>query len=867
MPEEITTPITEEPVRHILNIPIEDEMKKAYLDYAMSVIISRALPDVRDGLKPVHRRIVYAAHDVGIHYGSKFKKFATLVGEVMGKYHPHGDGAIYQALVRMAQPFSARYTLIDGQGNFGNIDGDMAAAMRYTECRLDKITDLLLKDIDANTVDFVPNYSVEILEPTVLPAIIPNLLANGSSGIAVGMATNIPPHNLKELINGVIFILEQSEVIQDELKDVVIDIYNVKKDIIKVSNWKVQNEVALEELIKYIKGPDFPSGCTIYDQSEILKYFATGRGKIVIRADVNIEEGKGGKNVIIVTEIPYGVNRSDLIEKIANLVKDKKIDGISEIRNESAKGATRIVIELKRDANAQKVLNYLYKHTPLQDSFSVNMLALVDGEPQLIGVKTYITEFIKHRKIVVERRTINYLIKAKEREHILEGLKKAIDFIDEVIAIIRSSADTDTAKAKLIERFEFTEIQAQAILDMQLKRLAALEREKIEDELNELAAKIKEYLQLLETPALMIAVIKDELTQASTAFGDARRTKIIKGKVGELSDEDLEVEEETLITITKTGYIKRLKPSIYKAQQRGGKGVVGIKTKDEDEVASLKLANTHDKILFFTSKGRAFEKSVYEIPESSRNAKGTSLVNIIELTGNEKVVSTITINKADKDKELYILIGTKRGTIKKTAISSYVNIQKRGVTAISLDDNDEIVNITNTTGDDDIMIVTKQGKAIRFNEKDSRPQGRNTKGVRGIKIKSSDQVVAMEAISKDVPKTARLATIMEKGYGKSTLLSEFTAQKRGGTGVITAKITPKTGTIKSAVLINDADEDLIITTESGQVIRIKTSQIPTTARATQGVILMRLGTTDKVSAISIFNQEEKDLANAVDQEA
>lgn len=840
-----------------IQTPISREMKKSYLDYAMSVIVSRALPDVRDGLKPVHRRIVYAANEIHLTADSKYRKSATLVGDVMGKYHPHGNEAIYESLVRMAQDFALRYPLVDGQGNWGTIDGDPAAAMRYTECRLERISDYLVKDIDQDTVDFADNFSAEHLEPTVLPAVIPNLLMNGASGIAVGMATNIPPHNLTELIDGISLIFDESKVIESETQKHIIKAYDLIETEALVKDWNIENQVKLEELVKVIKGPDFPTGGIIYDQSETLKYFATGRGRIIQRAKATIEEDKGGKFSIVVTEIPYQVNKSTMIEKIASLVQLKKIKDISAIKDISNKNKMKIVIELKREARPQKVLNLLYKYSPLQTAFNANMLALVDGKPELLGLKQFLDEFIKHRKHVVTRRTLFLLKKAREREHILEGLKKALDIIDEIIALIRKSKDTEEAKLNLIKKFKFTEIQAQAILDMQLRRLAALERQKIEDELKEIQKNIKSYLLILSSPKEMIKVIRDELAEIKEKFGDARKSKVIKGKIGEFNEEDLIANERTLIAVTESGYIKRLKPSTYKTQSRGGKGVVGMKTKDEDEVSMLRLADTHDRILFLTDKGKAYEKRVWDIPESARTTKGTAIVNLIEMSSSEKLEEVISIDKvqeAAKDK-LYILMATKKGNVKKTALSEFDNIRKTGIISIGLNDGDELVRATLTDGSNDIILITAEGKSIRFKEKDVRPMGRSASGVRGIKLKGDDYVVSMETIMKT---TEKLIFITENGYGKTSLTKDYSPQSRGGSGVIGSKVSKKTGNIVAVKALAEETKDVILTSEGGQVIRIPAKSVPKLGRPTQGVILMRLKADDRVSAVSVI-EDQPDL--------
>ena len=842
----------------ILDTSISKEMQKAYLDYAMSVIVSRALPDIRDGLKPVHRRIVFAASQMNLTADAIYSKSAKLVGEVIGKYHPHGDISIYDAMVRMAQDFSLRYPLIDGQGNFGNVDGDPAAAMRYTECRLARISDYLLADIDKDTVPFEDNYSAEYKEPTVLPAVIPNLLMNGSAGIAVGMATNIPPHNLNEVADALQLILEKGTISQIEKEIVKIRAYDLIETEAPVIRWEINNPISLEELANVIKGPDFPTGCTIYDKSETLRYFATGRGQIIQRAEAKIEETKGGKFAIVITEIPYQVNKTTLIEKIADLVNNKKVREISEIRDESSRGKMKIVIELKRDSNPQKVLNYLYKYTQLQNAFNANMLALVNGKPLTLGIKAFLDEFIKHRRDVIINRSIYQLKKAREREHILEGLKKALDFIDEVIAIIRKSKDSDEAKTNLIKRFELTEIQAQAILDMQLRRLAALERKKIENELKEIQNTIKNLLMILANPNESIKIIRSELLDIKEKFGDVRKTKVVKGKIGELSEEDLIANEETLIAITISGYIKRVKSNTYKTQSRGGKGVVGMKTKEEDEVALMRLADTHDKVLFVTNQGRVYEKHVWDIPESSRTSKGTAIVNVIEMNSDEKIQEIITIKKdfESKKNDLYILTATKFGQIKKTLLAEFDNIRRTGIIGMGMKAGDEVVRSMLTSGQNEVILVTTKGKSIRFKEEDVRPMGRSASGVRGIKVKAGDYVVSMEILSKE-NSTETLLAIMSHGYGKKTKIHQYTLQNRGGSGIKAANITTKTGGIVAIKIINSETKDIILTSENGQIIRIPVTSIPTLNRDTQGVILMRLNSGDKVSAVSAFKKGEE----------
>ena len=842
----------------VIQTSIIAEMKKSYLDYAMSVIVARALPDIKDGLKPVQRRIVYAAHAMGLDAGTRYRKAATLVGEVMGKYHPHGDSSIYDAMVRMAQDFSMRYTLIDGQGNWGNIDGDEAGAHRYTECRLEKIAEYLLKDIDKNTVPYEDNFSGELKEPLVLPAVIPNLLMNGALGIAVGMATSIPPHNLNEIVDAINLVVDSAKLIKLEKTNHHENIYDAVDTEYDIQNWQLEHTVTVENLYKVIKGPDFPTGCTIYDKSEILSYFATGRGRIIQQAKAEIKETKKGTFQIIVVEIPYQVTKSALVQKIAELVNDKKIKEISAIKDTSSGENIEINIELKKEAKPQKVLNFLYKYTPLQQSFSANMIALIDGEPRNFGIVTYIDEYIKHRKIIITNRTIYLLKKAREREHILQGLKIALDFIDEVIEVIKKSKDTNTAKEKLMTRFKLTEVQAVAILDMQLKRLAALEREKIEDELLEIEKNIEKYLQILLNPEKMIEVMKSELEEARAAFGDKRRTKVVAGKIGEFNEEDITADEQTVIAITSTGYIKRIKPNTYKSQLRGGKGVMGMKTKDEDEVNILRLASTHDRVLFFTNKGKIYEKRVWDIPDSSRTSKGTAIVNLIDVAQDEKIQQMICIDKnleSLKDKT-YIVLATGNGSIKKTKLSDFENIRKTGIIAINLDEKDYLIGAQLSDGASEISMVTAKGKSIRFKENEVREMGRSAGGVRGIKIKSDDKVVSLELLPQGT--TGKLFCIMSHGYGKSTSLKEYGLQSRGGSGLLAAKVTPKTGDIVLVKLLDDKTQDILLSSQSGQVIRMPIKSIPTTGRTTQGVILMRLNSGDQVSAVSVIDKEAEE---------
>ena len=803
----------------IIQKNIEKEMQDAYIDYAMSVIVARALPDVRDGMKPVHRRILYTMHEDGITPDKPYRKCATTVGDVLGRYHPHGDASVYDALVRMAQTFSLRYPMVDGHGNFGSIDGDPPAAYRYTEARMSKISQLMLADIEKNTVDFMPNFDDRLQEPTVLPAKIPALLLNGSSGIAVGMATNIPPHNLTELIDGIVKIIDEDEVTD-------------------------------EQLMQIIKGPDFPTGATILGREEIKKAYTTGRGKITLRGEAEIEEISGGKRRIIVSSLPYQVNKAKLIEHIAELVKEKRIEGISAIRDESDREHdVRIVIELKRDANPQVVLNLLYKNTQIQDTFGIIMLALVDGEPKILTLRECLDNYIEHRRVVVLRRTKFELDKAEARAHILEGLRIAIDNIDEVIRIIRTSYDD--AKEKLMERFGLSEIQAQAILDMRLRTLQGLQREKIEEEYNELMKLIAYYKEILSSETLVYKIIKDELLEIKEKYGYERKTKIVAAE-GEFEVEDLIKEEQTVIALTHFGYIKRMPIDTYKSQKRGGKGITGIATREEDFVKEIFTASTHDTILFFSNKGKMYKLRGYEIPEAGRTAKGTAIVNLLRLDSDEKISTIIPIQNFAEGK--YLLFATRNGMIKKTALNEYVSGKKTGLLSITLKDDDELIDVRLTDGQDNVVLVTRKGIAITFTEKDVRPIGRVSQGVIGIKLDKEDYVIGMEPIVEGSKKT--LLAITENGFGKRTELDEYRVQTRAGRGVITYKVTPKTGEIVGIKIVDDTD-DVMLITDTGTIIRINASEISILGRSTQGVTLMRTNEGKVVSIEKISEKEEE----------
>ena len=812
---------------NVKDINIVEEMQKNYIDYAMSVITARALPDSKDGLKPVQRRILYSMHENNVHHNSRYSKSSRIVGAVMGSYHPHGDASIYDAMVHMAQSFSLRYRLIDGQGNFGSMDGDSAAAMRYTEARLQKLSEEILKDIDKETVEFQDNYDGRTTEPIILPSVIPNLLLNGSEGIAVGMATKIPPHNLSEVMNGLIFYLENIKEISEN-NDITINVHT-------------------EELMEYIKGPDFPTKGTIYDKTELLNMYSSGKGRIVIRGKAEIIE-KNSRNIILISQIPFQVNKARLITKIAELVKNQKIEGISDIRDESSKGEVRIVIELKREAKPNIILNKLYKFTDLQTVFNANILALVEGEPKVLTLKDMLEIFTKHRIEIVTKRTEFELKKAKEREHILQGLKIAIDNIDEVINIIRSSKDADTAKKTLEERFKLTEIQSQAILDMQLRRLAALERQKIEDELKEILELIKRLEIILSDKFNIIKIIKEESEEIKRKYGDERLTKIVSGKVGTFETEDIIENKKTLITISNQGYIKRLSPDTYKTQHRGGKGIIGMTTKSEDYISQLLLASTLDDILFFSNKGRVFQTKVYEVPEFLRTAKGQPLVNIINLERDEIVTSVLIKNKNEMNGTKYLLMATKNGIVKKTNIEAFNNIRKNGLIAIKLDSEDELKWVMKTSGKDEIILVTKMASSIRFKEANVRETGRASRGVKGIKIKKDDVLIGADLITKD----GFVLVVSENGFSKKTSESQHLVQNRGGKGVIAARINEKTGNLTSMHVISGNEEGIMVITINGQIIKLKMTSIPIHKRNTSGVKLINLTSEDKVATTEYF---------------
>jgi DNA gyrase subunit A len=814
---------------------IVTELKESYIDYAMSVIVARALPDVRDGLKPVHRRILYAMMDSGLRSNTKHRKSMAVVGEVLKSYHPHGDTAVYESLVRMAQDFNMRYTLVDGQGNFGSIDGDGAAAARYTECRLAKVGDEMLNDIDKGTVNFIDNYDGTTKEPTVLPSPFPQLLLNGSLGIAVGMATNIPPHNLTEVMDALVHMLDHPKA-------------------------------ETEDLFEFIQGPDFPTGGIIYDQKEVISAYSQGKGSILMRGKADVVEKKDGAEQIIITEIPYQVLKSTLVEQMAELVSEKKVEGIKDIRDLSDREGMRIVIDIKRGFQPQRILNRLYKFTSLQKTFHLNLLALVDGiQPEILSLSDVLKYFIKHREEVITRRTQFELEKAKDRAHILEGLMIALNNIDAVIQTIKKSADREEARNNLIKKFKLTEKQAVAILEMRLQTLAGLERKKIEDELKAILEMIKDLMAILKSPERLKSIIKKEFLELKERFGDKRRTKVVKGKLGEITEVDLVPLEETIVTLTTGGYIKRINPATYKIQKRGGKGIMGMKTMQDDIVEHFLTASTHDNLMFFTDSGKVFQTQVYEIPEGTRVARGRGLLNFLELSPEEKVLSLVPMEKAapgakegEKTKDKYLVMITKNGRIKKTALEEFENVRKSGIIAIKLEKGDVLKKVIKTTGGDDVILATKNGISIRFNEKDIRPMGRAAAGVKGIRLKKDDEVIGMDVIENNPPideKTKKPAKqyfliVMENGYGKRTDIGQYKVQGRGGSGIKTAKITSKTGPVVMSSILEDGieEEDLIVISRKGQVIRTSVKSISLLGRATQGVRIMRLEEGDKVAS-------------------
>ncbi|KXK26596.1 MAG: DNA gyrase subunit A [candidate division WS6 bacterium OLB20] len=849
---------------------ITHEMRSSYINYAMSVIVARALPDVRDGLKPVQRRILYAMYRQQFLPNGSYKKSARTVGEVIGKYHPHGDTAVYDAMVRMAQEFSYRYMLVDGQGNFGSIDGDSAAAMRYTESRLHKNAMRILRDLEKNTVDFSPTYDGTHMEPNILPSLLPNLLLNGAEGIAVGMATKIPPHNLGELADAMIDMLGRGNSAENVAIDYsYLDSIKTQADLDTLTDERLpsfNSDIEIAELLKHVPGPDFPTGAEIYDQEEIKKAYATGRGRILMRAVASIEELKGGKFQIIITELPYQVNKANLVLKIADLVKDKRIEGISDIRDESNKLGIRIVIDLKRDAKPKTLLNKLYKYTEMQKAFNANMLALVDGEPKLLNLKRILELFIEHRQEIIIRRSEYDLAKAREREHILEGLMIALDNLDDVIQTIRDSADADVAKANLMSKFKLSEIQAQAILDMQLRRLAALERQKIEEEYKQIKQTIAELLALISSPEQILITISTELAELKEKYSDARRTKVFKGKVGEISEEDLVASEDVIITISEQGYIKRMKQDVYTVQKRGGKGKKGATMKEDDGVMHILSCNTHDDILFFTSQGRVFTLKVYDIPEFGRQARGQAIVNLINTEQGETIQSVLTKSaegkifdedvtqeneeKTEKKEYKFLFMATRQGIVKKTELEEFNNIRANGLIAIKLGDGDELAWVKPTTGHNEVVLITKKARSIRFHEEDVRPTGRATMGVKGINFKfKGDEVIVMDVVRRNED---LILTVSENGFGKVTALSDFPTQNRGGMGVFGARVNSKTGDLATARILDHPELELLIMSADGQAVRIPTNDLPQRNRQTSGVRLMKLPAKDRVTAVAII---------------
>ncbi len=812
-----------EPILRIVPRSITTEMRESYLDYAMSVITARALPDVRDGLKPVHRRVLYAMNEIGLHAGAKTRKSATVVGEVLGKYHPHGDASVYDAMVRLAQDFSMRYPLVLGQGNFGSIDGDNAAAMRYTEAKMTRLAGEMMKDIDKDTVDFRPNYDNTKKEPVVLPAAAPNLLLNGTLGIAVGMASNIPPHNLREVTAATVHLIENPEATTDDL-------------------------------LEFVKGPDFPTGCIAFNQKDIQHAYATGRGGVVVRGEAEITENKKGDYQIAITSIPYRVNKSDLLQKIGALVHEKKLEGIRDARDESTTDI-RVVIELKNNANPQAVLNYLYKHTQLEETFHYNVVALVDGVPQTLSLKAIIEAFVSHRKEVVTRRTKFDLSVARAREHILLGLSKALDHIDEIIALIKKSKDTDDARKGLMTKFKFSELQANAILDMRLQRLSGLERKKIEDELKEVQATIEYLESLLKSEKKMMGVIKKEIEEIGEKYGDDRRTKIVKRGAQILNAEDLVADEDFALVLTQGGYIKRTNPHEYRRQKRGGVGVVDLDTKDEDFVTHLLTASAHSDMLFFSDKGKAYQIKMYELPEGKRATKGKSIMNFLSLEAGERITSILPMPKETKAADgLSLVLATKDGTVKKTAAAAFKEVRRSGLIAIGLDKGDSLISASFVRKGDTVFLVTQKGQSIRFDEKDVREMGRQAGGVRGIKLGSGDAIVGAGVASKGG--SEELLVLSQLGYGKKTPIKEYKVQGRGGSGIKTSAVTPKTGPVIAGLIVGEHGE-LIAMSQKSQVIRTDLSEIRSSGRQTQGVRVMTLRAGDKIAACVVLEGKEE----------
>ncbi len=854
------------PLGKVIDVDLVPEMEKSFLDYAMSVIVSRALPDVRDGLKPVHRRIIYAMNQMGLSSGAKSTKSAKVVGEVLGKYHPHGDMSVYMAMVRMAQDFSLRYTLVKGQGNFGSIDGDPPAAMRYTEAKMSKIAGEMIDDIEKETIDMVDNYDATTQEPSVLPSRIPNLLLNGADGIAVGMATKIPPHNLGELSQAIELILKHASIAKDPTKNkpahpiittqdkVLEKVYKLEED-----SYLLETTSKVEDLLEFVQGPDFPTYGEIFGKAGIHEMYTTGRGKFDVRGKAKIEETKSGKIRIVITEIPYQVNKAELVKKIADLARDKKLVGISDLRDESDRHGVRVVCELKKSANPKSVLNKLYKFTALQTSFSANMLAIVEGSPQTLNLRQMLLLFLRHRQEVVRRRTIFVLKGLAMKAHILEGYKIALDNLDAVIKIIRASQTVEEARENLMKKFEFTDLQANAILEMQLRRLAALERQKIEDEYNQIKLQIEDLTGIITVPAKMIKVLSTENKEIQDKYTDDRRTKIYVRALEDFSEEDLIPQEDAVVTMTRTGYLKRLSKDTYRIQQRGGKGLSSMSTKTEDEVDTILSVTTHDDLLFFTNLGRVFKTKVWEVAEGSRHTKGQAVVNLIQIQQGETVQTVLPLGKGNTDK--YILLATLKGVVKKTALDEFGNIRQSGITAIKLDPKDELLWAKTTSGQDQVFLVTENGKCIRFAEADARPMGRHTQGVRGILLKDADKLVTMSIIPKTPPQSKdqyqHLLVVMEHGIGKRTSVYEYPLQKRGGVGVKVANLTAKSGKVAAASVISELDDQIILASKKAISIKLPLANIPTLKRNTKGVILMRFKTTDdRVNALTVLKHTE-----------
>jgi len=871
----MTENITKNNIGTVIDVDIVPEMEKSYLDYAMSVIVQRALPDVRDGLKPVHRRILYAMDQMGLGPGARFTKSAKVVGEVLGKYHPHGDMAVYGSLVRLAQNFSLRYPLINGQGNFGSIDGDPPAAMRYTEVKMSKIAPEMIIDIDKDTVNMNDNFDTTLKEPEILPARIPNLLLNGADGIAVGMATRIPPHNLKELCDGLDYILSQATL---EKIETPLEIQPLKKSLttqeivlqpvkdLERLSFNIETTATIEELSKYVTGPDFPTAGEIYGKSGILEMYNTGRGKFILRGKTSIEETKTGKVRIIITEIPYQVNKSEMIQKIAQLVSDKKILGISDLRDESDRHGIRVVVEIKKNGKPKAVLNKLFKYTSLQSSYSANLLALVNGIPQTLNLRQILVLFLRHREVIVRRRSIYDLKTAYMRNHLLEGFRKALDIIDEVIKTIRGTKVDEDPKGKLMEKFGFTDLQAQAILDMQLRRLSGLERQKIDEEYKLIQETIKNLTEIITLPEKMISVLKNENKEISEKYSDLRKTKIYVKNLENFSDEDLIPNEATLITLTRGGYIKRVALETYRTQNRGGKGVVGMTTKSEDEVENMLFVDTHDDLLIFTNKGRCFRIKVWDINESSRQSKGQAVINLINIIQGETVQAVLPISKGNTAK--YVLLATKKGIIKKTAIEKFKNVRQSGLAAIKLDSHDELIWAKLTSGNDQIFLTTHGGKCIRFNETDSRPMGRHTRGVRGINLKENDYLVGIGIVPQSISaikeeKTNKnffrhLLVITENGIGKRSDVYLYPLQKRGGVGVKVANLSEKSGNLAATAVVTENDDQVLFVSRKAVTIKLPLKNIPKLSRNTKGVILMRLNADDRVCSMTVLPKKEID---------